>query len=205
MKKPITLFVVDAGRSKCGKDTVSGIILRKYYPSEIIKFARPFKKVFENWLGLLPYSLDKQDYKNTLVTNPLNGKEENFTYGELMVRAYKAWDDIYPGGALTTGYVYEQIVNKVLNGRSSVVLNDVRKQCEVDVIKQLKNDKVFHLIVRVNLLSDRGCVIPGVDDVVNFDDEEWLFDKEFTINNHKHNSIESLTNSVVNMLDCLQK
>ncbi len=151
------VFVLNAPSSG-GKDLVYNII-NNFLPCENIKFAQPCKTAFEQWLNLEPGDLNQQKIKGQLAVNPITGETEDFSYGEILVNAYWAWDNIYPW--LTIGHVWRRIQDNTNN----LVFTDIRKDTEILAVNKYIEKVQPSTVVLIDIVG-RG-VVKSVDDNAN--------------------------------------
>lgn len=133
------------GISDSGKDTVYNLI-NEQLPTVNIKLSQPCKDTLEKWLNLSEGSLNDKNFRTKFVTNIITGKQEDYTYDDILVRAFKAWNDMVPGGWLTVGYIAKIITDEQNPWflKKNIAFTDVRRHCELEMIKQLA-DK-FNLV-----------------------------------------------------------
>lgn len=196
------MFVVYSPKSRVGKDTVANIICERLLYCDVVKFASTFKRTFEEWLGLMLGELDEPAVKNSFVVNPVTNEKEDFTYIDLMVRAYKYWDDIYPGGWLTVGKTYEQLLENFIDNiiPKHVILTDVRKQCEVEIIRRVSN--LYRTVLITIEPGERGVKLES-DGNIEIDDGLIPYYKRWVIHNDSLMSLEQLEVSVNTIIDSL--
>lgn len=145
------------GYSDSGKDTVYNLI-NKHFPTTNIKLSQPCKDILEKWLGLPESSLNDKEFRQKQVVNTITGYQEDYTYDDLLVKAFAAWNLMTPGGWLTVGYIGQVLTNPNYSYlTSNIAFTDVRRHSELDMIKlQLANhyNLVFiHVVGRGNQKS----------------------------------------------------
>lgn len=134
-----TIFVL-LGLSNSGKDTAAGFML-----ADNIKFSAMMKRTLEKWYGLNEGDLDNKFVRSQIVPG------ESFTYLDVMVRAYHAWQAI--DDKLTVRPTTKQIRQSLEAGRD-VVLTDIRKEVEVEAVRELS--KEGHNVVLVHIFGRQG-------------------------------------------------
>lgn len=200
MNKPYCFIIW--GISDSGKDTVYKLINKHLPTTDNIKASQPCKDIFEKWLNLPKDSLNDKDFRSKQVVNTITGQSEDYTYDDLLVRAFKAWNDMVPGGWLTVGYVGKVITDKqnpyYLN--RNIAFTDVRRHSELDMIKLKLTDK--YNLVFIHVLG-RGTLKESDKELTK---EDFSFIKEqYTLYNSPELDEEELEYRVKTLLDYLSE
>lgn len=182
--KHMNKLYVLVGVSGAGKDTTAEIIQRQLYATVNVKFSQPMKDAFEQWLGLERGFLNT-DKRNLYVLNQVTGERENFTYHDLMIRAWKSWREIYP--SLTVGYVYRNCLTELTYSKNvSLIFSDVRNKEEMQAVRLLKektNTPICFIILEGRgdaKESDAYC--NTLKNYESFMGERYVIDNPGTIN-----------------------
>lgn len=185
------------GISDSGKDTVYKLI-NKYLPTTNIKLSQPCKDILEKWLNIPEGSLNDKNFRPKLVTNTITGQQEDYTYDDLLVKAFDAWNLMTPGGWLTVGYIGQVLTNPNYSYlTSNIAFTDVRRYSEISMIKQLANkfNLVFiHVLGRgTQKLSDKELT-----------KEDFSFiKKQYTLYNSSEVDKEELENRVKTLINII--
>jgi hypothetical protein len=158
----MTHILLITGLSDAGKDSVA---LRLGLP--IVKFAAPMKRTFEDYLQLPQGALDDKEFRLQKVRCPISGKPLNYSYLDLMIKAYRAWDNIEPGLSLPK-------VKSVIDQHATVAITDCRKVVEARFL--MHN---YPLITHVRVVG-RGIRLESDD---NFELISALIPADVTITN----------------------
>ena len=184
------------GYSDSGKDTVYNLI-NKHLPTENIKLSQPCKDTLEKWLGLPEGSLNDKEFRQKQVVNTITNYQEDYTYDDLLVKAFDAWNLMTPGGWLTVGYIGQVLTNPNYSYlTSNIAFTDVRRHSELDMIKlQLANhyNLVFiHVVGRgTQKSSDKELTV-----------EDFSFiKKQYTLYNSFEIDEEELENRVKTLIN----
>lgn len=122
-------LIVVFGASGSGKDTFAQLLMNKYHCLER-KFAAPMKRVIEGWYCLEPNVLDTQEGK----AMPLPGGSGK-TFGDLLVGCYHFWQQY--DDAMTARGVARDIEHLLVTSPWSVVVTDLRKKCEAELVLEV--------------------------------------------------------------------
>jgi hypothetical protein len=187
MKTKNCQIIIVGGYSGAGKDLFSSYLVEalteKQERVQIVKFSRPLKDLVEQSYNLQTNSLDYESAKDEYVTHPVSGKFMDYTYRDILIRAFKVWDEIVPDGSFTLG-----LVKRSIKPHTNLIFNDVRKQCEVELIKSLANIHSYELIY-VPIKGNRGVKLES-DGGVNYN--ECIFKRIHAVTNHKSTSTQTL-------------
>lgn len=142
-------IVILFGASGSGKDTAADVLTNNY-TFQHVKFARPMKAFVEQCYGLPAGALDKKEYKERTLPN------SDKTYTDLMVGMFKLWQQF--DDAMTARNVINFIKHLTTQTLTNVVLSDVRKVCESELLLEcLRDYKNINLhIVRI---EGRGVML----------------------------------------------
>lgn len=186
------------GYSDSGKDTVYNLI-NKHFPTTNIKLSQPCKDILEKWLGLPESSLNDKEFRQKQVVNTITGYQEDYTYDDLLVKAFAAWNLMTPGGWLTVGYIGQVLTNPNYSYlTSNIAFTDVRRHSELDMIKlQLANhyNLVFiHVVGRGNQKSSDKEL---TKEDFSFIKEQYTLYNSFDVDEEElENRVKTLINSV---------
>lgn len=186
------------GYSDSGKDTVYNLI-NKHFPTTNIKLSQPCKDILEKWLGLPESSLNDKEFRQKQVVNTITGYQEDYTYDDLLVKAFAAWNLMTPGGWLTVGYIGQVLTNPNYSYlTSNIAFTDVRRHSELNMIKlKLVNhyNLVFiHVVGRgVQKSSDKELTVEDF----SFIKEQYTLYNSFDVDEEElENRVKTLINSV---------
>ena len=192
MKKPLPFCFIIWGYSNSGKDTTYSLI-NKYLPTENIKLSQPCKDTLERWLSLPTGSLNDKDFRSKQVVNTITGELEDYTYTDLLVRAFDAWNLMVPWGWLTVGYVKDNLPNN-----TNLAFTDIRRHSELEMIK-------LHLAHQYNLvfihLEGRGKAETSDRELIK-DDFSFIKDP-YTLYNPPEIDIKRLDHRVKTLVEYL--
>jgi hypothetical protein len=155
--------IIITGASGSGKDTLaSGLGL------PVVKFASPFKRAFESFM-CLPYGFLDTSRRNDRVIDPVTGVTLDLTYLDVMVNAFKVWEQIHPRGLTLAA------VEKAWQGLPLFSITDLRKPIEVEfILSRFKQDEILHfrLLGRGNILESDvhlGATLKAFDNLYYID------------------------------------
>lgn len=202
MKKPsertLPFCFIIWGYSDSGKDTVYNLI-NKHLPTTNIKLSQPCKDTLEKWLGLPEGSLNDKEFRQKQVVNTITSYQEDYTYDDVLVKAFDAWNLMTPGGWLTVGYIGQVLTNPNYSYlTSNIAFTDVRRHSELDMIKlQLANhyNLVFiHVVGRgTQKSSDKELTVEDF----SFIKEQYTLYNSFEIDEKElENRVKTLINIV---------
>lgn len=183
------------GYSDSGKDEVYKLI-NKHLSTENIKLSQPCKDILEKWLNLPEGSLNDKDFRTKFVTNTITGKQEDYTYDDILVRAFKAWNDMVPGGWLTVGYIGQGLY---LLGNKNLAFTDIRRHVELELIKKAFD---YYNLVFINVYG-RGTQ-KSSDKELRVEDFMFI-DNMYWITNTPDVTIDELESKVQKMLSKLSE
>lgn len=118
-------IIVVFGASGSGKDTLAKVLYN--YSCLERKFARPMKKVVEEWYGLKPGTLDTQEGKAQKLT-----PESDKTFSDLLVGFYHFWQKYDDG--MTARVVAKDIEYMTVSTPWNIVVTDMRKLIEAKLV-----------------------------------------------------------------------
>ena len=189
MNKPY--IYIAYGVSDSGKDTVASL-LNKFSPCQNIKFTECWKRAFEEWLCIPKYSLDDKAFRIKKVINTVTGKEEDYTYNDVMYRWYHQLKEVIPGEWLYAGY----LANKLQHLVTSICITDLRKSIEIDVLNKLSES---YELVLLNV-KGRGKAV-STDN--NLDLSKLNCTNVFSIDNSKSITLDQLSSQIQYVVDKL--